>query len=232
MTASPSSTLSFVIPVLNEAPRISQLLAMLAADFPDAERIVVDGGSADTTVACALPGATGLLLGKAGRAAQMNLGAGSACGDYLLFLHADTRPLFTAHALARALQGQPAWGFFEVRLDGKRWVFRVIERAMSLRSKVTGIGTGDQLLYVRRDVFEQAGGFAAIPLMEDIELCQRLRRLHQPRVPTAMTVETASRRWEQRGVIRTVVHMWTLRLGYALGISPQRLWHSYYGTRP
>jgi rSAM/selenodomain-associated transferase 2 len=228
VTAAPQ--FSFVIPVLNEGPRIKGLLEALSAAFPRAERIVVDGGSVDDSVAQALPGATALLMTAVGRAAQMNLGAQTARGEYLLFLHADTYPLFAGDALSTALSARPAWGFFAVCLDGRRAVFRVIERAISWRSRASGIGTGDQLLFVRRDVFEAAGGYAAIPLMEDVELSARLRRQHRPLVPPGLRVQTASRRWEQRGVARTVLQMWRLRLAFALGVSPERLWRQYYGA--
>ena len=193
-------SLSFVIPVLNEVLRIGPLLAALERDFPAAQRIVVDGGSSDDTVAAAMAGATQLLLGEAGRAAQMNLGARVASGDYLLFLHADSQPQFAADALGRVLQLEPRWGFFPRRLDG------------------------------RRAVFLACGGFASIPLMEDVELSKRLRRQVRPLVP-ALVVETSARRWEQRGLLRTVLQMWGLRLAYALGVSPQRLWRIYYGPR-
>lgn len=223
-------SLSFVIPVLNEAVRIGPLLATLARDFPGAERIVVDGGSVDTTVAAAMPAATQLLLGEPGRALQMNLGGRAASGDYLLFLHADSRPCFAAAELEKALGGAPLWGFFPLRLDGEQAVFRLLERMISWRSRVSGIGTGDQMLFLHRDLFRDCGGFAAIPLMEDVELCTRLRRGAAPLVPP-LAVETSSRRWEQRGVLRTVLQMWSLRLAYALGVAPERLWQAYYGSR-
>lgn len=225
-----ASSLSFVIPVLNEEARIGPLLALLQRDFPGAQRIVVDGGSADGTVAAAMPGATQLLLGQPGRAAQMNLGARAASGDYLLFLHADSRPRFAAAQLQSVLSEAPGWGFFPLRLDGHRAVFRLLERAISLRSRYSGIGTGDQMLFLRRDVFLECGGFASIPLMEDVELCKRLRRTAAPLVPD-LAVETSSRRWEQRGVLRTVLQMWGLRLAYVLGAAPERLWQRYYGPR-
>ena len=223
-------SLSFVIPVLNEAVRIGPLLALLERDFPAAERIVVDGGSVDETVAAAMPAATQLLLGEPGRAAQMNLGARAAIGDYLLFLHADSRPRFAAAELEVALAGGPGWGFFPLRLDGRQTVFRLLERAISWRSRHSGIGTGDQMLFLRRQLFLDCGGFASIPLMEDVELCTRLRRLVAPLVPD-LAVETSSRRWEQRGVLHTVLQMWGLRMAYALGVAPERLWHAYYGSR-
>ena len=224
------SSLSFVIPVLNEEGCIGPLLALLQRDFPGAQRIVVDGGSADGTVAAAMPGATQLLLGAAGRAVQMNLGARAASGDYLLFLHADSRPCFVAPQLERVFREAPEWGFFPLRLDGSRAVFRLLEQAISVRSRYSGIGTGDQMLFLRRDLFLDCGGFAPIPLMEDVELCKRLRRTAAPLVPD-LAVETSSRRWEQRGVLRTVLQMWGLRLAYALGVAPERLWRIYYDPR-
>lgn len=223
-------SVSFVIPVLNEVARIGPLLAALERDFPGAQRIVVDGGSSDDTVAAAMPGATQLLLGEAGRAAQMNLGARAASGDYLLFLHADSQPLFAAAALERVLQPAPDWGFFPVRLDGRRAVFRLLERAINLRSRWSGIGTGDQMLFLRRDLFLACGGYASVPLMEDVELCKRLRQQLRPQVPD-LIVKTSSRRWEQRGVLRTVLQMWWLRLAYALGVAPAQLWRLYDGSR-
>lgn len=221
---------SFVIPVLNEATHIGSLLQTLARRFPAAQRIVVDGGSVDATVAMALPHCTQLLLGERGRAVQMNLGARVAKGDYLLFLHADSLPDFTAEQLAECLREGPEWGFCRLRLSGQRPVFRLLERAINLRSRLSGIGTGDQMLVLRREVFERHQGFAALPLMEDVELCRRLRRQVRPRV-LPLTVATSSRRWERRGVVRTVVLMWALRLAFAVGVAPVHLWRAYYGRQ-
>ncbi len=221
---------SFVIPVLNEAPHIAGLLQALAERFPAAERIVVDGGSTDATVAQALPYCTQLLLGERGRAAQMNLGARAASGDYLFFLHADSVPDFGAQQLTACLAERPLWGFCRLRLSGRRPVLRLVEWAINWRSRLSGIGTGDQMLLLRRDVFERNHGFAALPLMEDVELCTRLRRQARPRV-LPLTVETSSRRWEQRGVVRTVLQMWALRLGFALGVAPACLSRAYYGRQ-
>lgn len=221
---------SFVIPVLNEASHIAGLLQSLAARFPEAQRIVVDGGSTDATVAQALPHCTQLLLGERGRAVQMNLGARAASGDYLLFLHADSVPDFGAQQLTACLEERPLWGFCQLRLSGRRPVLRLIEWAINRRSRLSGIGTGDQMLLLRRDVFERNQGFAALPLMEDVELCARLRRQARPRV-LPLTVETSSRRWEQRGVARTVLQMWALRLGFALGVAPAYLSRAYYGRQ-
>ena len=219
---------SFILPVLNEAGRLGPLLARLRAAFPAAECIVVDGGSTDATAAEALAGADLLLLGERGRAAQMNLGAAAARGEWLWLLHADTEPLFGADALEAALADGRPWGFARVQLTGRAPALRLIERAMNARSRLTAIGTGDQLLYLRRSLFEAEGGFAPIPLMEDVELCTRLRRRSRPG-GAGLRVRTSSRRWEKEGILRTVWLMWSLRLRYALGASPDRLWARYYG---
>lgn len=224
-----TAAVSFVIPVLNEEQRIGCLLRHLRQHFPHSETIVVDGGSNDATVARAMPLCTRLLLGERGRAQQMNLGGRAANGDYLCFLHADSCPGGGAASLSRELAGDPLWGFCRVRLGGRARVFRLIEWFMNLRSRATSVATGDQMLYLRRDLFEQTGGFDPIPLMEDVAYCKRLRRLAPPHIiPEA--VLTSSRRWEQRGVVRTVLTMWSLRLAYCAGVSPARLWRYYYGS--
>lgn len=220
--------LSFILPVLNEAGHIGDNLRGLRAAFPDAQYIVVDGGSDDDSVVEAMPLATQLLVGPRGRALQMDLGARAACGDWLLFLHADTRPDFDLRRLRNALDPHAPWGFCRVRLSGAGPGLRLVETGMNLRSRLTGIGTGDQLLWMRRDFYLARGGFASLPLMEDVELCTRLRRHCRPRI-LPLTVVTSSRRWERRGLWRTVLEMWSLRLGFFLGISPQRLWSVYYG---
>lgn len=224
------SELSFVIPVLNEAGVIGATLRGLAERFPAAQRIVVDGGSVDGSVEEALPLATQLLIGPRGRARQMDLGARVASGTWLLFLHADTRPEFDAEAFAGALQGAGDWGFCRVRLTDASPVLRLVQGGMNLRSRASGIGTGDQMLWLRRRFYLQQGGFAPIPLMEDVELCRRLRRQCRPAV-LPLVVSTSARRWRHRGVARTVLEMWALRLAYFLGVSPRRLWSIYYGGR-
>lgn len=224
----PRPRYSFVIPVLNEAQALTALLPSLRQSFPGAEVLVVDGGSEDGSVKAAMPWCKQLLLSPRGRAHQMNLGARAARGDYLLFLHADTQPLFSASRLEDWMAGQPLWGFCRVRLSGAGWALRVIERAMNLRSRLTHVATGDQVLMVRRDWFLDQGAFAGIPLMEDVEACKRLRRVAAPRLFTGLAV-TSSRQWEERGVLATVLRMWALRLAYWSGVSPTRLWRHYYG---
>ena len=221
-------TLSFIIPVLDEASRIADLLARLRALYPQAELVVVDGGSVDATAELARPLCDVFHATGPGRARQMNAGAGLARGEYLFFLHADTTPALAADELASALPTAPGWGFSPVRLSDGHPAFRVIERFINQRSRLTRIATGDQMLYLHRDLFAAQGGFADIPLMEDVELCQRLRRVSEPvRLPRPVT--TSSRRWEERGILRTVWLMWRLRLAYHRGASPAALWAQYYG---
>lgn len=221
---------SFVIPVLNEAQRIVALLRDLRERYPDLELLVVDGGSSDDSATLAAPYCDRLLRCDPGRARQMNAGAQAASGDYLLFLHADTVPTICASALENALAQQPTWGFCPVRLSGDEAVFRVISWFMNQRSRLSSVATGDQMLFVERQTFHATGGYADLPLMEDIALCKRLRRMARPHILPA-PVLTSSRRWRDHGVLRTVLHMWALRLAYACGVSPVRLHRSYYGAR-
>lgn len=222
------SNIAFIIPVLNEQDRIAALLARLRTRFPDSELIVVDGGSHDHTVVEAMPLCTRLLIGEAGRASQMNLGGLATGADYLCFLHVDSLPEIDSDRLQQYFVAGPLWGFFRVRLDGPRAAFRVIEWFMNQRSRLTAVATGDQMLFLKRAVFENTGGFDPIPLMEDVAYSKRLRRLAPPLVIPEPVV-TSSRRWEQRGVVRTVLAMWGLRLAYFVGVSPRRLWQYYYG---
>ena len=208
---------------------VSRALAEdLRQRYPACELIVVDGGSRDQTVAAAMPLCDQLLIGEPGRAGQMNLGGGVARSEYLLFLHATAAPGFSG--MPGALPGQqPEWGFCRVRLSGRRRSLRLIEWFMNLRSRLTSVATGDQMLFLRRDLFGTTGGFDAIPLMEDVAYCKRLRRRAAPLV-IREPVTTSSRRWEESGVVATVVRMWLLRLAYFLGVSPQFLWRHYYGS--
>lgn len=223
-----AASVGFVIPVLNEEAGIAGLLEYLREHFPDSELTVVDGGSSDRTVALALPRCTRLLIGEPGRAAQMNLGGRASSSDYLCFLHADSLPGVSAGQLQGCLASEPPWGFCRVRLSGGRRAFRIIEWFMNQRSRLTSVATGDQMLFLRRSLFEDSGGFDDIPLMEDVAYSKRLRRVARPLI-IPQPVQSSSRRWEQRGVARTVLSMWGLRLAYAMGVSPRRLWEHYYG---
>jgi rSAM/selenodomain-associated transferase 2 len=221
-------TTTYVIPVLNEAENIQALLQYLFSCFPGCHCVVVDGGSSDSTLAEATAGGADVISSDPGRAVQMNVGAAVATGDYLFFLHADSRPTINATQLQGELETQPQWGFFSVRLGGSQWMFRIIERAMNLRSRISSVATGDQMLFITKELSEHSGGYRDIPLMEDVEYSKRLRRIARPRV-VAQVVETSSRRWEQNGIVTTVIQMWFLRLAYFFGVPPARL-KAYYSN--
>lgn len=220
-------SVAVILPVRNEAAILETSLSGLLARHAPLEVIVVDGGSRDATRAIAGSFSprhpVRVIEAPAGRALQMNVGAAATNADILLFLHADTR--LPPGALDRVRESAAAgdvWGRFDVRLDGARPAYRIIERLMNWRSAVSGVATGDQAIFVRRDVFESLGGYAPIALMEDIELSRRLKRRGRPaRIAEAVT--TSARRWERYGIARTVLRMWWLRLLFRLGISPTRL---------
>ena len=219
---------SIVIPVLNEAETLPPLLDALAR-LPVKEVLVVDGGSSDGTVAAAAShGKAHLIPARRGRALQLNAGAAHATGDVLLFLHADTRlPGNALTELTDSIAGGARWGRFDVRLDDhSRW-FRIVERAMNLRSAVTGIATGDQAIFVRSEDFRRIGGFPALPLMEDVALSKRLRAQSRP-ARLRGPVVTSARKWRREGIVRTMARMWLLRALFALGVPAARLHGIYY----
>ncbi|SDU10444.1 TIGR04283 family arsenosugar biosynthesis glycosyltransferase [Halopseudomonas salegens] len=212
---------SMIMPVRNEAAGIQQALASLQSQRgAELEIILIDGGSSDATVELAQPLVDQVLKSLPGRAKQMNTGAAVARGDWLIFLHADTRlPSNFTHIIPQQVSD---WGRFDVRLEPTSPLLQLVAWMMNQRSRLTGICTGDQALVIRRDLFEQIGGYADIPLMEDIELSKRLRQIcHPARLRPALT--TSSRRWQQNGSLRTIALMWWLRLAFWLGVSPQRL---------
>jgi rSAM/selenodomain-associated transferase 2 len=225
--------LSIIMPVLDEATGLGEALAALAPfRARGAEVIVVDGGSRDRSVDVARPLADQVLVAPRGRAAQMNAGAAAAQGAVLLFLHADTR--LPPHADELILDGLRTpvwtWGRFDVRIEGRNPLLPVIATLMNWRSQLTGIATGDQAIFVTREAFAAAGGFPPIPLMEDVALSKRLKRISKPLCLTAPVV-TSGRRWEERGVLRTMLLMWRLRLAYFFGAEPAALARRY-GTAP
>ena len=224
--------LSIIMPVLDEGEGIAGALNALAElRALGVEVIVVDGGSRDATVQRARLRADQVLSAPRGRALQMNVGAAKANGDVLLFLHADTRLPGEAERLVLdglARSGH-AWGRFDVVIEGRHPMLRLVAAMMNLRSRITGIATGDQAIFVKRDAFQAAGGFPEIPLMEDIALSKRLKRGGRP-LCLRERATTSGRRWETHGVFRTILLMWRLRLAYFLGADPAALAGRYrYG---
>jgi len=222
--------ISIVIPALNEAPNLEGLLPDLAGRFPEAEIVLVDGGSTDATAAVALRfPQIRLLASPRGRARQMNAGARAARGDVLLFLHADTLLPEGALAAVEAAASDPGVvaGRFDVRFDNPRPVFRMIAWFMNQRSRWSGISTGDQAIFVCLEPFRALAGYPDMPLMEDVELCRRLKRRGQM-APLRLSVTTSARKWEREGAVRTILLMWALRLLYLAGVPPARLHRWYY----
>jgi rSAM/selenodomain-associated transferase 2 len=222
--------LGVVIPTLNEARGIEACIAALEPlRDAGAEVVVSDGGSGDgTPLQAAALGAT-VIAAPRGRALQLNAGAAHCRAGLLAFLHADCRP--TPEACTQLLQlcrsRDPLWGRFDVSLSGSGALLRVIGTAMNLRSRITGIATGDQLMFVSRSLLDAVGGFPGIPLMEDIALSRRLKALCRP-VCARERVLVSSRKWREEGVLRTMVLMWRLRAAYALGADPAELARRYY----
>ena len=221
--------LSIIVPVLNEAASIVNCLERLDV-LRDRERevIVVDGGSTDATVRLAQPLCDQLIVSPPGRGQQLNAGAEKASGDILLFLHADT---YLPDEIIRELEhfhlhSSKQWGRFNLRLSGDRSIYRIIETMINLRSRLTGIAGGDQAIFIRFNIFRRLGGFKEIPLFEDVDFCRRMKKVTRPYCVSAPVI-TSSRRWETRGVWRTIWLMWSLRLAYYMGFSPSLL-ASYY----
>jgi rSAM/selenodomain-associated transferase 2 len=221
--------LSVILPMRNEGAVVAATLdALKPLRDRGCELIAVDGGSSDSTVELARPRVDQLLQTAPGRARQMNHGAASASGRVLLFLHADT--LLPAAADRLLFDGMAAscrrWGRFDLRLSGSSPAFRLIERMINLRSRLVGIATGDQAIFVERELFLALGGYAEIPLMEDIDLSRRLRATGRPLCITN-PLTTSSRRWEEGGIVATVLRMWAVRLAYWSGVPAERLARYY-----
>lgn len=221
--------LSIIIPVLNEEDSIVSTLERLQPlrDQGD-EVIVVDGGSDDHTLELAESLVDHAIQATPGRARQMNCGAALASNEILLFLHADTYLPDEAQqqindALNRTMK---VWGRFNLKLSGEHFMFRIIERMINLRSCFTGVATGDQAIFVRRGVFELFGGYAEIPIMEDVELTKTLRTISRGCCIKSPAI-TSSRRWEEHGIFKTILLMWRLRLQFFLGAHPEKLSENY-----
>ena len=224
----PPPRLSIVMPALNEAAGITATLTALAPLRQQGhELIVVDGGSSDATATLAAALADRVLSSARGRASQMNTGAAAASGEVLLFLHADTRlPARAAAAIHEALQRGARWGRFDVTIDGRSAWLPLVGFMMNWRSRLSGIATGDQALFVRTALFRELGGFANLPLMEDIELTRRLRAVARPAC-LRERVLTSGRRWDTRGAWPTIWLMWTLRWRYWRGTPAEELARAY-----
>ncbi|MBC7484747.1 MAG: TIGR04283 family arsenosugar biosynthesis glycosyltransferase [Rhizobacter sp.] len=216
--------LCIVVPVLDEGPNLAMHLGELQRFRKRGARVVVvDGGSSDSSLAIAADLADLAFVAPQGRSRQMNAGAAACTADLLMFLHADTRLPHNADTLVRrATLGRSHWGRFDVAIDSPRRVMRVVEGMMNLRSRWTGIATGDQAIFVRKDLFDQIGGFPDQPLMEDVALSTRLKR-HGPPACLRERVTTSARRWERHGPWRTILLMWRLRAAYFFGADPAKL---------
>jgi rSAM/selenodomain-associated transferase 2 len=229
--AAPARGLSIVIPALNEAEGIVGTLAALAPlRARGVEVVLADGGSEDATVSLACHWCDRVVTAPRGRAAQMNAGARAASGRLLLFLHADTElPADADRLIMHSLEGRGhPWGRFDVHIRGaSRWL-PMVAAGMNLRSRLTGIATGDQAMFCTRQAFDEVGGFPGIALMEDIEMSARLRRLGAPCCLRARVV-TSGRRWDRDGAWRTILLMWRLRLAHFLGVAPEALARRYRG---
>lgn len=221
-------SLSVILPTLNEAQCVASALFRLQyLRRQGAELIVVDGGSQDETANSAATLADSVIVSARGRANQMNAGAAVARNDILLFLHVDTTlPEEAGQAITAAIEGGALWGRFDVEITGNRRMLRVIGFLMNLRSRISGVATGDQGIFVRRTCFEQVGGYPPIPLMEDLALSDSLKYLSSPAC-LRYKVKTSGRRWEKYGVWHTILLMWRLRAAFRLGVSPETLARRY-----
>ncbi len=220
-------SVSIIVPTFNEADNIVATLRPLQTLRQQGyEIIIADGGSNDGTIELARPLADRVINAGKGRARQMNSGAQQAHGDALLFLHADTLLPDNAIELIQAnLQTKP-WGRFDVQLSGKQPLLKIIALMMNWRSRLSGIASGDQAIFIKRTLFESIGGYADIPLMEDIDISKRLKQHSHPAcIKTKLT--TSSRRWEQNGIVKTIFLMWRLRLAYFFGARPEQLARRY-----
>ena len=221
---------SIVIPVLNDRDSLQSLLdALQPCRAEGHEVLVVDGGSNDGSMTCARSLADRVLMTGTGRGRQMNLGAENARHELLLFLHADSElPPGAPACIHKALTTSGRhWGRFDVALDARGPVYRLIAAMMNLRSRLSGVATGDQGIFVKKQLFHEVGGFRAIPLMEDIALSKTLRSHSRP-VCLSARITTSARRWQEHGVFSTIWLMWRLRLAYFLGADPEDLVQQYY----
>lgn len=221
---------SIIIPVLNEAGCLDQTLEnLLQRRWVKAycEIIVSDGGSTDGSLEIARRHRCKLVYSEAGRARQMNIASRGALGAVLIFLHAGS---MLPDDFGELIESGHEWGFFSIRLNSDSRVYRVIETAINLRTRLSKVAGGDQCLFFKREFFAALGGFPGIPLMEDIAICKKAKRMAPPLI-VASPIVSSSRRWQEQGVIKTVLLMWSLRLAFWLGVNPARLQRIYYPQR-
>jgi rSAM/selenodomain-associated transferase 2 len=232
LSSMPAPFLSIIIPALNEGPVIrGQLEALQALRHQGAALVLADAGSSDDTVEQAAPLLDQLIVSPRGRARQMNAGAAAVTGEVLLFLHADTKlPPLAFEAIHSAIRAGALWGRFDLRIAGTHPWLPVVARLINWRSRLSGIATGDQAIFVRREIFEQLGGYPQLALMEDIALSSKLKRLAAPAC-LRQCVVTSGRRWEKHGVARTILLMWRLRAAFFFGANPDKL-ALRYGYEP
>ncbi len=224
--------LSVIVPMLNEASAIARTLEAIRTGAPQAEIIVVDGGSNDGSAEIARPRCDLVVEAPRGRALQMNSGAARSSGDALVFVHADTMvPTTFAREIETALaDSEIVGGRFDVRLDDDHPLCKLIGALISIRSRISRTGTGDQAIFARREIFEGIGGFPDLPICEDLDFARRLKRAG--RVACLRTeVITSARRWKKGGIMRTILRMWTIRSLYLAGVSPMRLARMYSNVR-
>ena len=218
--------------MLNEAAAIARTLRAIRVGAPDAEIVVVDGGSTDASVATAQPLCDTTISAPRGRALQMNAGARASHGDVLVFVHADTivPATFSADITTALSDAAVVGGRFDVKLDATALPYRIIGAMISIRSRISRTGTGDQAIFVRRDVFDRLGGFPELELCEDLEFSRRMKRAGRVACLRSR-VTTSARRWNHGGVVRTVIRMWLIRAMYLLGVPPARLKRMYSDAR-